>query len=87
VITPCHDEDLGDARLFETRDGVIDHGIVAHGQEVLVGDGGQRVEARAVPPARTTPLMLSATLSELAALHRTPFSPTPLDHRRPRHPL
>ena len=41
------DEDVADARHHEDRQRVVDHGLVVHGQQLLAGDRGERVQARA----------------------------------------
>src|SRR5204863_1194760 len=63
-VVPARDqEDVRDAGVDEGLEPVVDHGPVEHGQEMLVGDPGERQEPRAQATGEYDPL------------HRTPGGP------------
>ena len=49
VVGAGHEQQLADTGLAQKVDGPLDHRLVADGQQVLVGDASQRVEARPRP--------------------------------------
>ena len=49
VVGAGHEQQLADTGLAQKVDGPLDHRLVADGQQVLVGDAGQRIEARPRP--------------------------------------
>ena len=47
ILTAGDDEDVGDGGVHQRLNGIENHRLVVDRQQVLVGDAGQRVEARA----------------------------------------
>jgi len=46
VLPAGHDQNVANACIHQRLQGIEDHGFVIHGQQVLVGDAGQRIQAR-----------------------------------------
>ena len=55
------DEDLADARQHEGRQRVVDHRLVVDRQQLLAGDGGERVEARSAAAREDDALHIGPT--------------------------
>src|SRR5690349_20969878 len=47
ILTAGDDDDVPDAGIHESLDGIENHGAIKNGQQMLVGDASERIETRA----------------------------------------